>query len=137
MSDKAKNRPKRVPLSLQHKNRLKSAGRPGFVQRWVNDDVGRIEQFKLAGWTLVERDADINHNYAGEASASGSMASRVVNKSPSASTRKAYLMEIPQEHYDEAQRIKQQELDELEVSFDPNKGNVMGADYGKFDINKK
>ena len=125
MSDKkntahtAENRPVRKPL---HRRRILDAKpRPGFKRRWVNEDIGAVEAYKEAGYTLVlEEGADTSENRAQDANNSGSVTRRVINKDPNASTKTAVLMEIPEEFYKEDQAAKQAALDKEELSWNPN-----------------
>lgn len=125
---RAKNRPKRVPL---HKQRvLEARPRPGFVRRWVNEELGAIEAYMAAGWKPVEGDEDASDARVQNGSAVGSVVRRVVNRDPNASAKTAVLMEIPEDWYNEAQAEKQAEIDSKEESLDPRKRNQDGADYG-------
>jgi len=118
MVDRAKNRPERKPL---HRRRLLEAKpKKGFIRRWVNEDIGAVEAYEEAGYSLVlENGADISDKRAQESSQMGSVTRRVVNKSSSARTQTAVLMEIPEEFYKEDQAEKQRNLDELEASWNP------------------
>ena len=116
---KAENRPVRKPLC--RRRALEANGRPGFKRRWVNEEIGAIEAYQEAGYTLVlEQDVDLSENLAQDANLSGSVTRRVVNKDPNASTKTAVLMEIPEEFYKEDQAEKQRKLDEEEKSWNPN-----------------
>ena len=116
--NRTENRPKRKPL---HRKRLLEAEkREGFVRRWVNEEIGAIEAYQEAGYTLVlDKNADASDKRAQEASQIGSVTRRVVNKNRDASAKTAVLMEIPEEYYKEDQAAKQLDLDELEVTFNP------------------
>lgn len=125
---RAKNRPKRTPL---HKRRLLEAkDRPGFVRRWVNEEIGAIEAYMEAGWKPVVGDEDNSDKRAQKESKMGSMVRRVVNRDPSASAKTAVLMEIPEDIYAEVQAEKQQIIDEREIALDPRKAKQRGSDYG-------
>ena len=134
---KPTNRPKRVPLSAQRQNLLKSEPRKGFVQRWVNTEDGRVESFKLAGWTPADGSADNNHRRAQDGSNVGSIAEKVVNRDPNAAYKTAVLMEIPEELYREDQLAKYKKIDDAEKAFDPAKQSQDGADYGEMKLSKK
>ena len=137
MTDRAKNRPKRVPIAEQQRTVLASATRAGYVRRWVNEDPDRIEKFKLAGWTPVDGKADNNQRQAQDGTNIGSTARRLVNRDRAATTSHAILMEIPQEFYDEDQVAKANVIDQAELAFDPTKRSQDGADYGEMKINKR
>jgi len=123
MTDKkvirAKNRPERRPL---HRRRLLDAKpRAGFVRRWVNEEIGAAEAYEEAGWAVVLEDgADTSDKRVQEASQMGSVIRRVVNKSVQASTKTAILMEIPEEYYKEDKAEIHRDLDEKEMSWNPD-----------------
>lgn len=103
---RAKNRPEHhIPM---HKQRgLHAFEREGWKRRVVLDKPGRIDQFKLAGWTVVQQDGlNIDQN----ASQLGSAVSQIVNWQSDAIAKHAYLMEIPEEWYNEDQLLKQREI---------------------------
>ena len=129
--DKAK-RPDRTPL---HKQRaLTATHREGWVRRWVNESVDRIESFKRAGWTPVVGDENTSDVRAQSESQLGSVVRKVVNKDPNASYRSAILMEIPKVIYETDQADKQKENDRIEASYDPSKYAQSGADYGEMTV---
>lgn len=115
---RATNRPERKPL---HRRRILDAKpRPGFVRRWVNEEIGAVEAYEEAGYSLVvEEGADTSDKRAQDASKMGSVIRRVVNKDPNASTKTAVLMEIPEEFYREDQAAKAKLLDEQESAWNP------------------
>lgn len=125
--DKSK-RPERVPL---HKQKMLSAEkRPGYVRRWVNDVVDRIQQFEKAGWTpVVGESQNTSDKLAQTESQLGSVVRKIVNKDPNAASHWAVLMEIPEDLYNQDQAEKQKENDRVEESYN----RVAGADYGKFE----
>jgi len=125
-------RPQRTPL---HKQRALAANdRKGFIRRWVNETVDRVESFKRAGWTPVVGDENTSDARAQTESQLGSVVRKVVNKDPTANNRTAILMEIPKELYDADQLDKQKEVDRIEASYDPAKFAQNGADYGEMKI---
>lgn len=126
---RAKGRPKRTPL---HKKRLLDAKqRPGYVRRWVNEEVGAIDMYLDAGWQPVVGDEDASDKRAQTESKLGSVVRRVVNRDPNASAKTAILMEIPEDIYNEVQAMKQDDIAEKEASYDPRQRNQHGADYGE------
>lgn len=130
MTVKAKNRPERKPL---HRRRMLDAKtRPGFVRRWVNEEIGAVEAYQEAGYSLVlEEGANTSDTGAQDASQLGSVTRRVVNRDPNASTKYAVLMEIPEEFYKEDQAEKQRLLDEKEMSWNPEEIKKRNPDlYG-------
>lgn len=107
------NRAKRTPVGTR--NVLSAKGRPGFVQRWVNDVDDRLSIFQDAGYTFVLReDANTSDSRAQDPSQMGASVKKSVGNGVT-----AYLMEIPEDFYKEDQILKQQRNDEIEASYDP------------------
>jgi hypothetical protein len=99
---------------------LDAKPREGYIRRFVNEEIGAVEAYEEAGYSLVyEKGADASEKRAGTESQMGSVVRRVVNKDPNASTKTAVLMEIPKELYDEDQREKSARLDEEEAAWNP------------------
>lgn len=71
--------------------KLAAPQRPGFVRRWVNDTVGRVDQFRDNGWDVVQEDGTDARHVGGQ-------------KNP----LKAVLMELPEEFYrgDQAKKME-------------------------------
>ncbi len=133
MNSRAEGRPERRPL---HRRRLLDAKpKEGFVRRWVNEEIGAVEAYEEAGYSLVlEEGADTSDKRAQEASQMGSVTRRVVNKDPNASVRHAVLMEIPKEFYDQDQAEKMRRLDEQEAAWNPiEMAKKDPTAYGKID----
>lgn len=116
MTNVKPNRPARRPLQAQ--NALAYASRQGWVRRWVNDTMGRLEAFQDAGWTFVDgKDQDTSDKAVSDASALGSVVRRVVNRGLGADNKTAVLMEIPQEWYDEDQKRYNTQADDIDQSI--------------------
>lgn len=115
---RAKNRPNRKPL---HKRRpLVAAEKPGYFQKWVNEDPGRVNAFLEAGYSIEKRP-------------DGSDYREVVNSGKDARSHTAVLMSIPLEFYKEDQDAKQAALDEDMKSWDPA-GDTAPGRYGHMEI---
>lgn len=120
-------RPKRVPI---HKRKILDAPqREGYVRRFVNDELGRIQMFLEAGWTFVCSENTVREKRAQDASNLGSAERVVVNRDPHARSNTAVLMEIKEEWYNESQAYMQDQVDRTEASYDPAK---MQGVYGEF-----
>lgn len=91
-------RTKRKPFGSQTQ-KLAYAARAGYHRHWFSDLPGRIEQAAEAGYTHV-MDTE------------GKKVARVVGISPSGGPQTGFLMEIPQEWYDEDMSREQQTVDE-------------------------
>lgn len=130
--ERAGSRPERVPL---HKQKAFTAdARAGFTRRWVNDQVGRIDMFLKAGWTLVVGDIEKTHEGLAQVESQlGSNVRRVVNKDPNADCRHAVLMEIPTEWYEKDHAEQQKLIDEKEAAFDSTGLHKQTGMYGKLE----
>lgn len=72
--------------------------RPGYHRHWFNDEPGRVDRAKSAGYEHVLDDTK-------------KPVSRVVGKFPNGSGKMAYLMEIPQSWFNEDMMLNQQIVD--------------------------
>lgn len=81
--------------------KLAYAERPGFHRHWFNDVPGRIDRAKEAGYENVkDKDGNVVVRNVGIADGGGPL--------------RAYLMEIPQEWYQEDMKAQQNLIDERE-----------------------
>src|ERR1700687_4279045 len=103
--------------------------RENFEPRFVLDKDYRIAMFLEAGYELVKP----NGSSVGEKTVetSSGLDSRV---SKSTGGRKLYLMQLPMKFYKEDQLAKQKQIDDMEQSMRPRKGEGAEADYGKVEI---
>jgi len=122
-----KSRPKRVPIHEQ-RDTLSTTQKPGFVRRWVNDVVGRLDKFDRAGWVPADRnDVDVNHGeVTGSNTALGTGVSKDVGRTRAGDGTQAILMEIPVELYEEDQKAKQKVVDESDRAM---KKNIRDNDF--------
>ena len=113
--NRAEERPrKRVPISVR--NVLKwDDMEDGYHYRFVNDIENRIVQFKEAGYESIE-----SPDVVGDQRSPGdpSPIATHVEKSVGGGI-KGILMRIRDEWYEEDQREKQSEIDDVERSMDP------------------
>lgn len=108
-------RKKRVPLGT-HRMKLQADAREGYVRRWVNDEPGRLDMFKEAGYEFVT-DPKLQVGEGDDISQRpglGTAVSRHVGIRADNQPQRAYLMEIPEEYYKEDQTAKMQQVDERE-----------------------
>ena len=100
-SPRLANGKKRLPLG-QRKARLAYPPRPGFVRRWLNDEPGRIFDAENGGYAkVIDSESGVPvHRIVGVAKAGGGLS--------------AYLMEIPEEFYNEDFLLKQIPLNEVD-----------------------
>ena len=102
-SEETTKRPERVPLVSR--NILTAPQRHGYVRRFVNNEPGRINGFKAAGYEIVQGDAQIGDPKIGKGLLPGSAVAM-----PVGGGQNAVLMEIKQEYYDEDQKVKQDKI---------------------------
>lgn len=104
-SREGEGRKSRVPLGVA-RSKMAVPELQGFQMRWINDDEGRIQQAQMGGYEFVMSsevptfgDPDIDNTNRDL----GARVSRVVDR---ATGKKAYLMKIKREFYEEDQREK-------------------------------
>ncbi|HDZ25507.1 hypothetical protein LCGC14_0643120 [marine sediment metagenome] len=126
------DRTKRIPLG-KIKLRLSAEIPKGYVGRWVNDDPGRLMQAEDGGYafmvdpTLQVGDPDASSDV------SKSIDSRISAVVDRITGKRAYLMIIRQEDYDEDQAEKQRQIDETEKSLFQGKDEKGGpGDDGRY-----
>lgn len=107
------NRTRRTPINGT-RNRLSVRGQePGFVYRIVNDTDDRIQTFQEMGYELV---TDTNVSVGDKRVASPSKEGTPSKVSVGQGVQ-AYVMRQKQEFYDEDQKTKQVQVNELESSM--------------------
>lgn len=100
---------------------------PGYVYRIVNDTPGRVADLKSRGYELATGDETFSSTLD-EATTIGSVKSKHVGGGVN-----AVLMRIPQEWYDEDQKMKQEHIDKIEQKTKSAASDIKGG-YGKVDI---
>lgn len=128
-TNSASARPRRTPVN--ERNVLTVKGKEeGYVYRIVNDEGGRVQQFLDAGYELVNaKDVEIGDKRVNAATAEGSIAEVYVGGG-----KKAKVMRIKKEWYDEDQAAKQKRVDELEKAIKQQASQA--ADYGSVTITR-
>lgn len=120
-------RVQRAPLG--RKQILKANGKdPGFEYRFVNDEGDRIQQFLDAGW-VYEDDVKVGDRRVESASSEGKHVQVNVGQG-----KKAFLMKIPKEYFEEDQRAKQAHIDETEAAM---KKDALSGNYGELHITRR
>ena len=111
------DRKARVPLGVPRR-KLSSDLRPGYVRRWINDAVGRLEEAQAGGYQFVQSAivGDVPGDVTEQAGI-GLQVSRIVGKDETGGPITAFLMEIPQEFYDEDQAEKNDVICKMENSL--------------------
>lgn len=122
-------RVKRTPVG--GRNILTVSGKdPNFVYRIVNDEDDRITRFKDGGYELVpDETVKVGDNRANAASSMSSMKQLSVGGG-----KKAYLMRIRKDWYDEDQKEKQKRVDDQEAT---TKKKALSGTYGTLTIGDK
>ena len=92
---------KRVPLG-QHVAKLAYPPRPGYVRRWISDSPGRVAQAFDGGWSHVKDPK------------TQKPVKRVVDESLGQGGRLGFIMEIPEELWNEDQQAKSDSLDVID-----------------------
>lgn len=123
----ASARPTRTPIS--GRNVLTVSGKePGYTYRGVNDQGDRVAEFLDRGYELVEATTvRVGDKRVNATTPEGTKAQVSVGKG-----EKAYVMRIKQEWYEEDQKAKQVQVNELEAAIKQNSS----ADYGDIKIGK-
>ena len=130
MSNQSKPaRKQRVPVSGGERNVLTVRGKEeGFEYRWVNHDPDRIQRFLDAAWEPVTQDVTVGDRKVDSSSGTSSVVERGVGAG-----KKALLMRVPKEFYDEDQKAKAVKLDEIETAM---KQNALKDRYGKLEVSR-
>jgi hypothetical protein len=118
MAEKKEQPRKRIPLG--RRNVLTAPKKAGFVRRFVNDKGDRVENFKAAGWNVVDEDGmKVGDPKIGRAQSMGGS----VNPHVGAGMR-AVLMELPEEIYDEDRAASQAEITKVENQIQRNSKTI-------------
>ena len=119
-------RVKRTPVS--GRNRLTVQGKdPNYVYRIVNDEEGRIARFQEGGYELLDEEAvKVGDKRANQTSSEGSVKQLSVGGG-----KKAYVMRIRRDWYEEDQKAKQASVDALEAT---TKKKALDGRYGTLTI---
>jgi len=79
--------------------------RENFHRHWFNDEAGRIDHAEECGWTHVVE------------STTGKNVVRIVGTTPTGTPLMAFLMEIPEEWYQDDMKVYQDEINEKEAAI--------------------
>ena len=127
LADKGLRRPKRVPLNRQDVLTVPEKYKePGYHYRFFNDVGERIEKAERAGYEVVRGKVPVGDPKAGGSEGVGSAVTKAVGEN-----KKAVLMRIKQEWWDEDQaekvkKVKEQENEIMTVKTgDGQYGNVV------------
>lgn len=109
---------KRVPFGAQSL-KLAVPPRPGYKRHWFNDEPGRVQRAELAGYTLVK-------------DSKGQPVARITGKAEGGRGRNSYLMEIPQDWYEEDQAAEQAALEDRLAEIRHGKSGPGGNDPTRY-----
>ena len=117
----SKKRKDRVPVGVK-RFKLNANIAEDKVGRWVNDEGGRLQRFQDGGYDFIDdpNATDSNENL-------GTKISKTVDRGTG---KKAYLMQIDKDLYDEDQLVKQGRLDEIDERIKTGKINNTLGDHG-------
>jgi hypothetical protein len=107
-----KGRKARVPLGVV-RMKLNASKREGYHRHWINDSPGRLDSALDGGYVFVEETDNVRVGQGQDLTQReglDSRVSRVVGTARDGSALRAYLMEIPQDMYDEDQKAKASQL---------------------------
>ncbi len=111
------------------RNKLTVVGKePDFEYRIVNDTDSRILELQERGYEVVTHTAEVGDKRVGVPKKEGSPVEISVGGG-----KKAYLMRIKKEWYDEDQAAKQADIDATEQALK----STSNSDYGKVEISRK
>lgn len=121
----------RRPLHQRGPQAISGGKDPEFQYRFVNDIGSRVENFKQAGYEIVE-DAELTVGDSRVSDASTLGSAKVVTSNDGT---KSYLMRIKKEWYDEDQAAKMAQVNEQEEAMTKKASQEMS--YGKIEINRR
>jgi hypothetical protein len=119
-------RVKRTPVS--GRNRLTVQGKdPNYVYRIVNDEEDRIARFQEGGYELLQDEAvKVGDKRANQTSSEGSVKQLSVGGG-----KKAFVMRIRKDWYEEDQKAKAAQVDAIEAT---TKKKALDGRYGTLTI---
>jgi hypothetical protein len=122
-------RPTRTPIGVRNVLTVKGQD-PNYHYRVVNDDADRVQQFLEAGYELVPaKIGQVGDPHINAVSPEGTVSQVSVGGG-----KKAFLMRIPNEFFDEDQLAKQKRVDELEAA---TKQKALNGTYGTLEFNRE
>ena len=121
-------RPQRVPINGDRSILEVKGIRPGYHPCWVN--LENVPRFMEAGYSFVENDVTFGSYHVQQGNSLGARYARDVGKG-----QVSFLMEIPQEYYDEDRDREEQQLAHAEATM-KDRARAEGLDHGDLRIGK-
>jgi len=115
-------RPQRVPVNQRNILTVKDKD-PNFEYRIVNDVDDRIQQFKEAGYELVDSAVKVGDKRVNDPTSLGSVKEISVGQG-----QRAFLMKIPKEYFAEDQASKLKKASDIEQA---TKAKALDGNYGE------
>ena len=120
-------RPQRTPIGGVGSDLLAVKGiRPGYHPCWVNSD--KVPRYQAAGYSFVESDVTFGSYHVNQGNPLGARYARDVGAGQT-----AYLMEIPQEWYDEDMAKQEEDRQAAEASI-KSVARQQGLDHGDIQL---
>jgi len=129
-----------VRKRLARKGKLYSIARPGFKQRWANDQLGNVEELMDMGYKprVKEKSGSVlDKELEGTSQGGGSFSNAITKKvgvDGGGHEITAILMEIPEELFYEGKAAKEVEIDEIENQMKPAQTSET---YGSMSVEEK
>lgn len=138
MADNLKDSIAKAPVGRVRRSPLTNRGKlsvsrkdPGYEYRYVNDEGDNVSDKVERGWEpVLKSETAIGDRRVDTAAPEGSYATVTVGQG-----RKAVLMKIKKEWYEEDQFIKQSAIDKVENQMQTTATD--GGQYGKIEITRK
>lgn len=111
LREKRRAERKKTPGALNGQ-RLYATPRKGYRRRFVNDTPGRVQSLEANGWQMVKHE-----NSGAFSTDDGVNTSQVVGSSKEGGALRTFLMEIPEEFYQEDQAEKENRNKQKEESL--------------------
>jgi hypothetical protein len=123
-------RAERIPVGLARPKLEPTNIPPGHVYYWFNDEPGQLVEAIKGGWQFLGRHGGLSQD-------PGDALSRVVGVSPQGGPQTGYCMVLPQELYDEDQRLKAAApggMDEVDAAI---RQSTIGAQENRYEVRSR
>ncbi len=107
-------RQSRVPLGTPRRKLAWDDQDPNYHYRWINDSERRLLDAQDGGYEFVVKESDDDHAGDQDLSNEESGVGTMINKTVNSNGRRAYLMRIKKEWFEEDRAEKEAKVDEIE-----------------------